>query len=257
MGEHALIEGFQEPCLVSRASKQGCFSPSILFLLLLQFILLEKWRSCIPQVHFFMMHLPIHFYFWSYWAVLCWWCNPVQCKTIYMHVQDRDMVCTNRKGGQGHQGYVWLEIKRNCGLIFFWNCEYFSSGTCDLLPFVFISFEVLFFVKLKDLGVGVSKYTGVTFLCCLEDLSVCDHRSSWTRHGNCQQKWKFSWQWNLPFHRGKQLSLELGVQKKGSTVSTRNTCEAFRVINTWLLPVFYCLSCFFKLLRNPEQWHAL
>ena len=51
MGEHALIESFQEPCLVSRASKQGCFFPSIL-LLLLQFILLEKWRSCIPQVHF-------------------------------------------------------------------------------------------------------------------------------------------------------------------------------------------------------------
>lgn len=35
MGEHALIEGFQEPCLVSRASKQGCFFPSILLLLLL------------------------------------------------------------------------------------------------------------------------------------------------------------------------------------------------------------------------------
>ena len=32
------------------------------------------------------------------------------------------------------------------------------------------------FVKLKDLGECLSKYTGVTFLCCLEDVSVCDHR---------------------------------------------------------------------------------
>ena len=131
-----------------------------------------------------------------------------------MLVQDLDLVCTSRKGGQGHQGSVWLEIKRNCDFIFFWNCGYFSNGTCDLLPSLFISFEVLFCWQVKGFGGGrVKVYWSHIFMLSWGCVFVIIGEF-------LDQAWELSAKMKnfmavkLDFPQGKQLFLELGVQKR-------------------------------------------